>query len=130
MEHRSDNVGAIKETREELTNEIKTLEADVDNLESAYFDEILSLHKEANQMEFEIDILESALDEVTEEIEEIKADLKRADELHDERTEIGDRSRINGRRSTRSKPKLSTPLTITESRSSIYWIMRASSDLD
>jgi DNA repair exonuclease SbcCD ATPase subunit len=70
----------LKANRESLTGE-------VEDLESADFDDILSLHKEANQLEFEIDSLESDLDEVAEEIED---DIERAEDLREKRTEMVD----------------------------------------
>jgi len=90
LDRRSEQVDALKEQRDALTDEVEALESEVENLESADFDEILSLHKEANQLEFEIDSLESELDEVTDEIESIEADVERADELREERSELVD----------------------------------------
>ena len=88
LQRRDEQIDALKENRESLTEEVEALESDVENLESADFEEILSLHKEANQLEFEIDSLESDLEEVTEEIESIEADVERADELREERSEL------------------------------------------
>ena len=90
LDRRNDRIDALKQNRESLTEQVETLEAEVDNLESADFDEILSLHKEANQLEFEIDSLESDLDGVTEEIEEIEAEIERAEELRETRAELVD----------------------------------------
>ena len=91
LDRRNDRIDALKQNRESLTEQVETLEAEVDSLESADFDEILSLHKEANQLEFEIDSLESDLDAVTEEIEEIEAEIERAEELRETRTELVDK---------------------------------------
>ncbi|WP_256305936.1 archaea-specific SMC-related protein [Halobellus litoreus] len=88
LQRRDEQIDALKQNRESLTEEVEALESDVENLESADFEEILSLHKEANQLEFEIDSLESDLEEVTEEIESIEADVERADELREERSEL------------------------------------------
>ncbi|MFA1610948.1 archaea-specific SMC-related protein [Halobellus rubicundus] len=90
LDRRSDQIDALKDQRESLTDEVEALESEVENLESADFDEILSLHKEANQLEFEIDSLESDLDEVTDEIESIEADVERADDLREQRSELVD----------------------------------------
>jgi len=90
IERRDEQVSSLKDRREELTDEVEALENEVDNLESEDFDEILSLHREANQLEFEIDSLESDLDDVTEEIEEIEAMVARADDLREERDELVD----------------------------------------
>ena len=90
LERREEQIDSLKEQRESLTEEVEALEDDVDDLESEDFDDILSLHKEANQLEFEIDSLESDLDDVTDEIEEIEGMLERADDLRAERDELVD----------------------------------------
>ena len=90
LDRRNDRVEALRSNRESLTEDVEELETEVDSLESADFDEILSLHKEANQLEFEIDSLEADLAEVTEEIEEIEAEVDRADELRETRSELVD----------------------------------------
>jgi len=90
LDRRDEQIDALKSNREGLTDEVESLESEVESLESADFDEILTLHKEANQLEFEIDSLESDLDDVTSEIEEIEADVERADDLREQRTELVD----------------------------------------
>ncbi|WP_435185598.1 archaea-specific SMC-related protein [Halobellus sp. EA9] len=90
LDRRNEQIDSLKDQRESLTDEVEALESEVENLESADFEEILSLHKEANQLEFEIDSLESDLEEVTDEIEEIEADVERADELREKRAELVD----------------------------------------
>ena len=88
LDRRTDRIDALKSTRESLTGDVEQLESQVDSLESADFDEILSLHKQANQLEFEIDSLESDLDDVTGEIEAIEAEVERAEELRATRSEL------------------------------------------
>jgi len=90
LSRRGNRVDALKSNRESLTDDVEALEDEVDSLESADFDEILSLHKEANQLEFEIDSLESDLDDVTAEIEEVEAEIDRAEELRETRSELVD----------------------------------------
>ncbi|RLM53669.1 chromosome segregation protein SMC [Halobellus sp. Atlit-31R] len=90
LDRRDDQVDALKQNREALTEEVESLESEVESLESADFDEILTLHKEANQLEFEIDSLESDLDEVTGEIEDVEADVQRADDLRETRADLVD----------------------------------------
>ncbi|MFC7075331.1 archaea-specific SMC-related protein [Haloarcula halophila] len=88
LERREDQIDSLKERRESLTDQVQTLEEEVDDLESEDFDDILSLHKEANQLEFEIDSLESDLDDISSEIESIEELLDRADDLRAERDEL------------------------------------------
>ena len=91
IDRRDEQIDALKANRESLTEDVESLESEVESLESADFDEILSLHKEANQLEFEIDSLESDLEEVTNEIEEIEDDVERAEDLREKRTELVDK---------------------------------------
>ena len=90
LERRSEQVDSLKEQRQSLMETVETLESDVEALESEDFEDILSLHTEANQLEFEIERLESDLDEKTEEIESIESLLDEAEELRTEREELGD----------------------------------------
>ncbi|MBB6646215.1 archaea-specific SMC-related protein [Halobellus ruber] len=90
LDRRNDRVEALKSNRESLTDDVEALEAEVDSLESADFDEILSLHKEANQLEFEIDSLETDLEEVESEIEEVESEIERAKQLRETRSELVD----------------------------------------
>jgi len=85
IERRQSQIETLKDQRAKLTDEVEALENQVDELESEDFDEILDLHKEANQLEFELKQLESDLDDVTEEIEEIEAMIESADDLRTER---------------------------------------------
>ncbi|MFW5955773.1 MAG: archaea-specific SMC-related protein [Halorhabdus sp.] len=87
---RTQRIETLKEQREALTEEIEQLEAEVENYESADFEEILSLHREANQLEFEIDSLESDLEDMSEEIEEIESMIERAEDLRAERETLVD----------------------------------------
>jgi chromosome segregation ATPase len=90
IDRREEQITSLKERREELTEDVESLEDEVDNLESEDFDEILSLHREANQLEFEIDSLESDLDDVSAETEEIEKLVEQADDLRDERDALVD----------------------------------------
>jgi len=90
LERRRRQVESLKDRRDELTDEVERREASVEELESEDFDEILDLHKQANQYEFELDGLESDLEEVTDEIEEIEGMVDRADDLRAERDDLLD----------------------------------------
>ncbi len=85
IERRESKIEELKSSRVELTSEVEALETAVEELESADFDEILSLHKEANQLEFDIDQIESKVDEITAQIETIEDDIERSEELRQER---------------------------------------------
>jgi len=85
IERREERIEDLKDRRETLTAEVSELETEVEDLESTDFEDVLSLHREANELEFEIDSLESDLDDVSGTIEEIEEAIERADELRDER---------------------------------------------
>ena len=90
LERRQDQLGSLQDRREELTDEVEDLEAEVDELESEDFEDILDLHKRANQIEFELDQLGSEHEEVSEEIETIEELLEDADDLRAERERLVD----------------------------------------
>lgn len=82
----------LQSRREELTGEIESIEAEVDDLESENYGDVLDLHKEANNHEYELGQLEGDLDRVEAEIANIEdriaeeADLN--EQLEDTNTEI------------------------------------------
>jgi uncharacterized coiled-coil DUF342 family protein len=90
LDRRRDQIDTFKDKRESLTDDVQSLESEAESLESADFDEVLSLHKEANQLEFEIERLESDLSEVKDEVETIEADIDRAKDLRVERDELAE----------------------------------------
>ncbi|WP_135302789.1 archaea-specific SMC-related protein [Haloarcula amylovorans] len=90
LDQRTEQIDSLKEQRNELKAEVEDLETAVEDLESEDFEDILTLHKEANQLEFEIDSLESDLDDVSEEIEEIEGRVADADDLREERDALMD----------------------------------------
>ncbi|WP_262177118.1 archaea-specific SMC-related protein [Haloarcula laminariae] len=90
LDERDSKITALKQERKELTETVETLETEVKELESEDFEGILSLHKEANQLEFEIDSLESDLESVTQEIEEIEELVAQEDTLRDQREQVED----------------------------------------
>jgi len=90
LERREDQIDTLKSERENLAGDVESLENAVEELESEDFDDILSLHKQANQLEFETNNLESELDDVSEEIEAIERDVERADDLREQRDELVD----------------------------------------
>ncbi|WP_135667378.1 archaea-specific SMC-related protein [Halorhabdus rudnickae] len=85
IDQREQRIDTLKEQREELTEEVERLEETVEEYESADFEEILTLHREANQLEFELDSLESDLEDMTEEITEVESLVEKGEELRDRR---------------------------------------------
>lgn len=90
IEDRTQNLEALQERRDTLTEEIGDLETEIEALENQEYSEILDLHKEANQLEFELGRLESDLDDVKAEITSIEDQLAEQDRLEAQRAEIQD----------------------------------------
>ncbi|ERG96884.1 archaea-specific SMC-related protein [Haloquadratum walsbyi] len=88
INRREEQVETLKEQRKELTATVETLETEVSELESESFEDILSLHREANELEFEIDRLESDYQSVTDEIESVEAAIDNIDALESDREDI------------------------------------------
>jgi chromosome segregation ATPase len=90
LERRQERLEDLQDERSELEAEVKDLETEVETLESGKFDEILELHREANQLEYDLGRLENDLDAVETEIETIEEQLDSLPELEAEREEVND----------------------------------------
>ncbi|MDS0222718.1 chromosome segregation protein SMC [Haloarcula sp. S1AR25-5A] len=100
IERRQSSVIDLRERRDNLSARVEELEARVSELRTAEFDEVLDLHTEANELELQLDRLESERDEITEEITDLESEIRRDDELASQREEVVDelielRSRID-----------------------------------
>lgn len=71
-----------------MTDEIESIESAVDELEVEDYSAVLELHKEANQLEYELGRLESELVSVTDEIAEIEAWIDEEDRLEDQLEDV------------------------------------------
>jgi DNA repair exonuclease SbcCD ATPase subunit len=78
----------LQDERESLTDEIETLETEVEQLESEEYTELLDLHKEANQFEFDLGRLESDWEDVEAEIITIEDRLNQEDQLEARRADL------------------------------------------
>ncbi|MFB6178218.1 MAG: archaea-specific SMC-related protein [Halorientalis sp.] len=88
LDRREDRLEELRDRREDLNAEIETVEAEVDELESEDFSDVLDLHREANQIEFELGRLESDLDDVTDRIKTIENRLEDESALKDQREDV------------------------------------------
>ncbi|PSP82261.1 chromosome segregation protein SMC [Halobacteriales archaeon QS_1_68_17] len=88
IDSREGTIEELKAERERRSEEIDALEAEVRQLESEEYSDVLGLHREANQLEFELGRLESERDEVETKINDLEAELDRRDDLEDRREEI------------------------------------------
>lgn len=78
----------LTERKDELTDEVEDLEARVEDLESGSYDEVLELHRTANDMEYELGRLETERDEVESEIADIESRVAEADDLRAQREQL------------------------------------------
>lgn len=90
IQQREERVEQLKNKREDLEAEITELETAVEKLESKKYDEILELHREANQLEYDIGRLETDLEDVEAEIDTIEQRLDVKSELEAERSQVAD----------------------------------------
>jgi DNA repair exonuclease SbcCD ATPase subunit len=90
LDQRTTQLDSLRDRRDELKTDVEQLESAVEELESADFEAILGLHREANQLEFDIDALESDLEDVVDEISEIEEFVDRADDLRDRRATVAE----------------------------------------
>jgi len=88
IEDREAELDRLRSRREALSAEIETLESEIETLESDDFGDILDLHKEANQLEFELGRLESDLDDVIERIDAVEERLVEEEQLRSQREEL------------------------------------------
>jgi DNA repair exonuclease SbcCD ATPase subunit len=90
LESRREAVETLEERKAELVADVKELESEVEDTETEDFSEVLDLHREANELEFDIERLESNLANVEERIEEVEGTIGREDDLRDRREQLLD----------------------------------------
>jgi chromosome segregation ATPase len=88
LDERETRIDELKETRDELEDEITSLEANVEDLQEEDYGDILDLHKEANQLEFELGRLQSDRENVETQIATLDDRLDERSGLEDRRDEI------------------------------------------
>ncbi|WP_224450330.1 archaea-specific SMC-related protein [Haloprofundus salilacus] len=90
IERREETLADKRDERDRLGEEVAALEETVDDLESEDFSEVLSLHKEANEIEFQLGRLESSLEDIEADIADIEDELASESDLRDERERVAD----------------------------------------
>jgi predicted nucleic acid-binding Zn-ribbon protein len=89
LENSRAELAQLKNRRDDLVSEVETLESDVEDLRSTEdHSELIGLHKEANEVEVEIDQIETELADVTGEIDQFEAEITDLERLRNERDEI------------------------------------------
>jgi chromosome segregation ATPase len=88
LDERETRIEELQDTRDELEDEIGTLEANVEDLQEEEYGDILDLHKEANQLEFELGRLQSDRETVNSQIDDTEDRLDERSSLEDRHDEI------------------------------------------
>jgi chromosome segregation ATPase len=90
IDEREQQLATLREERADLHETVERLEAAVDDLPDEDYSEVVSLHKEANQLEIEIQRLVDERDSVDDRIAEIESDIAELDTLEEEQTALED----------------------------------------
>lgn len=85
-----ERIEGLQERRETVTDEIEALQADVEELESENYSTVLDLHKEANQLEYELGKLENDFERVDANVREIESRIAEQDQIESRREAISE----------------------------------------
>jgi chromosome segregation ATPase len=81
IDDREEQLAALRNEREELRETVETLEREVDELPEQDYSQVVSLHREANELEIELQRLEDEREEIDDRIEEIESKLADYEDL-------------------------------------------------
>jgi len=90
IERREERVEELRDRQAELEGRIGTLEAEVQALEREDYDEVLEVHREANELEFELGRLRSKFEEVEAELDRTADRLDERERLESRRQELSE----------------------------------------
>lgn len=90
IDSREARIDDLEARRESLAEQVETIEAEIESLQTRKDDTILSLYKEASQLEVELTQLQREHDDVTDRIDEIETELDGRDDLEARREAIAD----------------------------------------
>lgn len=88
IERRSDSVDDLREQIDEQTTTIERLEAEAEALEDESYSDILDLHEEANQLEFELERLRKEVSDIEDELASVERRVSDIEDLEAEREDI------------------------------------------
>ncbi|THE63513.1 chromosome segregation protein SMC [Salinadaptatus halalkaliphilus] len=88
IETTTETIDRLTDRRDDLRDEIATLEAAIEEQEADMREDVLALHRQANQYEYDLGTLETQLEEVESEISEIEGRLEDAEDLEADREAI------------------------------------------
>jgi len=90
IDEREEQLAALRAERGDLSETVEELETAIDDLPEQDYSEVVSLHKEANQLEVELQRLADERDDVVGRIEEIESELAEYENLEEEKASIED----------------------------------------
>ncbi len=88
IETTDETLKRYQKRREDLTREVTEIEETVEALEENVYSDLLDMHREANQLEYELERLEADLQEVNKEIENLEESISREDDLRTQRETV------------------------------------------
>ncbi|MFB6078400.1 MAG: archaea-specific SMC-related protein [Halarchaeum sp.] len=88
VESREETIERLTDERNEAEEAVEDLEARVEELEEGRHSAVLDLHREANELQFELHDAEDDLEALEEELSDLRAEADRVDELEDERDDV------------------------------------------
>lgn len=88
IERTEATIDDLRDRREHVTEAIEEVEAAIDELEGEEYDEVLDLHRNANELEYELGRLENQLEDVEADIAEAEAHIEEEGEIHDELDDV------------------------------------------
>jgi len=88
LDDRESRLGELETEREDLTARLEELETEIEELEAEDRSEVLTLHREVNQLEIELDRLEGEHDGITEQIADLESKVDELDSLENQRENI------------------------------------------
>jgi DNA repair exonuclease SbcCD ATPase subunit len=83
-----DSIERLQESQESLNEEIETIEEEIEEVDDTDYDGVLELHRNANQLEYELGRLETEFDRVEENIASVEDRLAREDDIESDLEEI------------------------------------------
>ena len=88
IDEREAKLDELSDRRDEQVQRVENLEEEVESLETDEYSDLLELHREANQKEFQLGRLQSQLDDVEGEIESVESRLDELDARRERRETV------------------------------------------
>lgn len=90
IERRESRIESLRDQRDELTETVTAVEEEIEALESTADSAVLRLHRDANQLEYELGRLDSERADVADRIDTIESRIAEESELETQREQLSD----------------------------------------